>query len=321
MKRITFLTLILSTVAMIAYGGQSHVDKHTTTDGSIIRYSTIEKSGKSQLTKLLAEYVAGKNGRIGVAVIVDHLEAASVNGNQKFEMMSVVKFPLALAVADYCDKAGISFSDSVDIKSSEMVEGTWSPMALKYGNRDLRLPILELLEYALIDSDNNACDALIKLVSGVEAVGKYVKSLGMTETTIGATEADMHHDRSTSKLNSTTPSEMAFLFDRFETTLRHENSHMATIADILERCATGTNRLPSALPAQGITIGHKTGTGFTMADGNVTAVNDAGYVVLPDGSHYSIAVFVGGGYDMRASEKIISDIAKIVYDQIGDKKE
>ena len=46
----------------------------------------------------LAEYIEGKDARIGVAVIYDGTDTVSVNGGRDFPMLSVYKFPQALAV-------------------------------------------------------------------------------------------------------------------------------------------------------------------------------------------------------------------------------
>ena len=40
----------------------------------------------------LQEYIAGKDARIGVAVIINSKDTVSINGNRDFPMMSVVKF-------------------------------------------------------------------------------------------------------------------------------------------------------------------------------------------------------------------------------------
>ncbi len=48
------------------------------------------------------------------------------------------------------------------------------------------------------------------------------------------------------------------------------------------------------------------------------AVNDVGYVHLPDGRRYSIAVFIAdSGYDMKTTEGFVADISAIVYKHIN----
>ena len=91
------------------------------------------------------------------------------------------------------------------------------------------------------------------------------------------------------------------------------------LAEMLESCNTGRDRLSASLASAGAIIGHKTGTGFTARDGRISALNDCGYVHLPDGRCYSIAVFIAdSAYDIENSSKIIADISKIVFTEINN---
>lgn len=47
------------------------------------------------------------------------------------------------------------------------------------------------------------------------------------------------------------------------------------------------------------------------------AVNDAGYVHLPDGRRYTIAVFIeNSAYDMPSTEALIAQISRIVLNHL-----
>ena len=90
---------------------------------------------------------------------------------------------------------------------------------------------------------------------------------------------------------------------------------------MLEGCLTGPNRIVRYLDGQGVVAGHKTGTGGLNTQGRIMAVNDAGYVLLPDGRSYSIAIFVAdSAYDMAASEEIIAHISRLVYSYAKKKR-
>lgn len=57
----------------------------------------------SGLQSELETYVAQKEDvRIGVAVIVNDTDTVAVNGDMEFPMLSVYKFPIAMAVAERC---------------------------------------------------------------------------------------------------------------------------------------------------------------------------------------------------------------------------
>ena len=269
----------------------------------------------AQIEQLLETFVKAKDARIGIAVIINGKDTVSVNGTKDFPMMSVFKFPQALAVADYCQKSGIGLTDSIFIKSGEMKENTWSPMRDKYGVRDLALPVSELLDYTLQQSDNNACDILFRLIGGTSVADSLMKSLGYEDILITHTEDEMHRDPYLCYLNRATPIEMARLFDRFfREEMRHDSQFHEFIAASMMSCQTGLDRLPAPLTHTDAMIGHKTGTGDRNSLGRIMAVNDAGYIYLTDKTGYSIAVFVAdSAYDMTETSKIIADISEIVF--------
>lgn len=268
-----------------------------------------------RLQNELISFVEKKDARIGIAVIINGKNTVSVNGSRDFPMMSVFKFPQALAVADYCQKSGIGLTDSIFIKSEEMKEDTWSPMRDQYGVRDIKLPVSELIDFILQQSDNNASDVLFRVIGGTSVADSLMKSLGYSDILISHTEDDMHRDPYLCDLNRTTPIEMARLFDRFyREEMRHDSPFHEFIAASMMSCQTGTDRLPAPLMRTDAMIGHKTGTGDKNSQGRIMAVNDAGYIYLPDKTGYAIAVFVAdSAYDMTETSKIIADISEIVF--------
>lgn len=263
----------------------------------------------------LESYISAKDARIGIAVIVNGKDTISVNGSRDFPMMSVFKFPQALAVADYCMKNGIGLADSIAIKADEIKENTWSPMRMKYGVRDIGLPVSELIDYSLRQSDNNACDILFRVIGGAAVADSLMKSTGFNGIVIESTEDDMHRDPYLCYLNRSTPLEMARLFDRFyREGMYNDSPFHCYIGTCMLSCQTGLGRLPAPLLSAGVAIGHKTGTGDRNQQGRIMAINDAGYVFLPDGNGYSIAVFVADSvYDIEDTESIIAGISDIVF--------
>lgn len=271
--------------------------------------------GNKAIENALQEYIKGKDARIGVAVIINGKDTASVNGNRDFPMMSVVKFPLALTVAHWIDTNGMSLNDSITFGKNDLNEDTYSPMLKKYGKSRNAMTVRELLEWSLVESDNNAADILLLRVGGTSGVTSIMRQMGISdEIVIGASEKDMHRDPYLSYLNRTTPLAMAQLFNRFDAEMRNTSLSYSEIATMLEQCRTGIDRLVAPLLSSDATIGHKTGTGFPTPDGRISAINDCGYVNLPNGVRYSIAVFVAdSGYDMAGTSAIIAEISRIVW--------
>lgn len=271
--------------------------------------------GNKAIENALHEYIKGKDARIGVTVIINGKDTVSVNGNRDFPMMSVVKFPLALTVAHWINTNGMSLNDTVTFSEKAMKEDIYSPMLKKYGKSRNTMTIRELLEWSLIESDNNAADILLHRVGGTSGVTSIMRQMGISdEIVIGASEEDMHRDPYLSYLNRTTPLAMAQLFNRFDAEMRNTSLSYSVIATMLEQCRTGIDRLVAPLLSSDATIGHKTGTGFPTPDGRISAINDCGYVNLPNGVRYSIAVFVAdSGYDMAGTSAIIAEISRIVW--------
>ncbi len=267
------------------------------------------------LETALNDYAADKDARIGIAVIIDGTDTVSVNGRRDFPMQSVYKFPQALAVADYCRQNNVTLTDTISISATEIKRDTWSPLREKYGIRDLRLPLSELLSFTLQQSDNNACDILFRMIGGPAVADSVMKSLGFSDIVVASTEDEMHRDIYLCYQNRSTPIEMARLFDRFyRLGLRTESPVHDAIGELMMQCETGSTRLPAPLTESGISIGHKTGTGDRNSQGRITAINDAGYVFLPEGKGYAIAVFIAdSACDMAETETMIADISEIVF--------
>lgn len=207
------------------------------------------------------------------------------------------------------------------IKREDLHLDTFSPMTEKILassqmiTEPLLMPLSEILAYMLQQSDNNASDIALREAGGVGRVREYLKRLGINDVNVNSSEAEMHVDNSLCYANSATPLAMAELLDKFDIEFSDSVSH--EIKYLMETCSTGQNRLAKPFEDGSIVIGHKTGTGFTLPDGRLMAVNDAGYVHLPDGRRYVIVVFVeDSGYDMAQTEAMIAEISGIVYQSI-----
>ncbi len=79
---------------------------------------------------------------------------------------------------------------------------------------------------------------------------------------------------------------------------------------------TGQDKLKAGL-LKDVILGHKTGMSSRKPDGVRIAENDAGFVILPNGETYYIAVFVT---ESKMADKentaLIAQISKIVYEYI-----
>ena len=272
---------------------------------------------QSQLKTLLEQAIKGKKAEIGIAVIIDGKDTVTVNNDIQYPLMSVFKFHQAVALADYMDKKRLPLGTLLSIKKSDLKPNTYSPLRDQFPQGGFEMSIADLLKYTLQQSDNNACDILFQYQGGVDAVNQYIHSLGVTDCAIVCTENEMHQDESLCYQNWTTPLAAARLLEIFRKEALFPQEYKDFIYQTMTECQTGQDRLVAPLLDKKVTIGHKTGTGDRNDKEQQVACNDIGFVLLPDGHAYSIAVFVkDSAENNQENSKIIADISRIVYEYI-----
>ena len=267
------------------------------------------------LSDEIAAVASGKRAVVGVSVLDDGGNAvAGVNDSLMFPMLSVFKFPCALAVLDKMSRENIPMDSCLYISKAQLPSGTYSPLRELYPEGGVFLSLSQLLTYSLSLSDNNACDILIEWVGGVETVQAYMEKHGFRNIKICADEADMHVKPSSQSLNVATLRDVALLFHRCFATDWLPRAHRDFLEQVLLQTATGRDKLVAGLP-RAVAVGHKTGSSDRDADGKKIADNDAGFVILPNGSRYYIAVFVCDSYECDAvNAAIIAAISSLAYE-------
>lgn len=266
------------------------------------------------LEQQLKEYLSTRQAQVGVALIVDGKDTLSLNNDVRYPLMSVFKFHQALAVAHYLQCRHLPLSTTLFISPEALRPDTYSPLRDRYPEGNISLSIAELLTYTLQLSDNNACDILFDRTAGVAETDAYIRSLGLRECSIRATEADMHRDPQLCRLNNTSPLDAARLLELFLTRALPGEPYHSFIKETLLSCRTGLDRMAKPLLPAGVQVGHKTGTGDRDERGRLMAINDIGFVLLPDGRRYTLAVFVADSEEgAEESAAIIAGVSERVY--------
>lgn len=269
------------------------------------------------LSEELRQAIKDVKAQIGIAVIVDGKDTVTINDTVQYPMLSVFKFHQALAVMDYLHRHNLSPDAKIYITGSDLKPDTYSPLRNKYPYGNIDLSIAELLKYSLQQSDNNACDILFRYIGGTKTVDSYIRSLGIQDFSVTATEDDMHRNPEVTYDNWTTPLAAAKLVEIFLQRNLFPETYQRHIFQTMTTCQTGKNRLPEPLSDKDIIIGHKTGSSGRNSKGQRTGTNDIGFVILPDGYHYSIAVFVkDSDEEDKTNEQIIATISRIVYEYV-----
>lgn len=268
----------------------------------------------SLLRAQIAQIVKPVKGIVGVSVMnIETGDTLSYNGKSRLVMHSVFKFPLALTVLHWVDTGKLALNQTIHISKHQWERNTWSPLHDKYPDGgDFTISVL--LSYMVSQSDNNACDILLKTINGPATVQAYLLQLGVRGIAVRVSEADMASAWELQYTNWAKPVEMTELFNLFYHDKILAKPTTDTLYQMLLNCTTGEKRLKALLPA-GTPIAHKTGTSPVNDQGLAPATNDAGIITLPNGKHLIVSVFVcNSTNDQATREATIAKIGKAVYD-------
>lgn len=262
---------------------------------------------KTGLEKELTAIADSAKGDVGIALIYDG-DTLTVNNDAIYPMMSVFKLHQAVALCRMFEENGTSLDSVMTLRRSELDPDTWSPMLKDHTGEEISLPMRRLLEYTLIESDNNASNEMfVRLMPPAACDSVIAGIIPRCSFEIRFNEAEMQADHSQAYSNRTSPLGAAILIDRVFTDTLVGKDYQDFIKSALMRCQTGPDKISAALSErEGITIGHKTGSGYRDDNDRLAASNDVAFITLPDGRHYSLAVFVKDfdGTDAEAAATI-----------------
>ncbi len=282
----------------------------------------------------------GLAGRIGVAAQeIGSGVSVTINGDETFVMASTFKVATAVTVLGLVDKGQLKLSDLIDVSLEMMVAGP-NPLVMNFVHPGIKLSVANLIEPMITESDNTAADVCLKLAGGPEAVTKMLRSIGITDQRLDryCTEIlrdfyglpDKAYASVVAEATVKDPTLVAKTPDRnieFEKDPRDQSTPKAMLELLLaidsgevlseksrefllatmSRTRTGTGRLKGLLP-KGTPVAHKTGTIGGVA-------NNVGFVTLPDGRRFAIAVFTKSSTTPEADrDRAIAEISRALYD-------
>ena len=185
-----------------------------------------------------------------------------------------------------------------------------------YPDSEFSLTVKDLLRYTLRQSDNNASNLMFGRLLDVEETDSFISTVILRrDFRIAYTEAEMSADHRRAYSNSTSPLGAAELINRLFTDSLVSRDKQDFIMRTLGECETGKDRIAAPLlDMEGVSIAHKTGSGYINEEGVLAAHNDVAYICLPNGTRYSLAVFVKDfkGNETQAAEAI-AHVSAAVY--------
>ncbi|MFM9986405.1 MAG: class A beta-lactamase [Flavobacteriales bacterium] len=274
--------------------------------------NVIVENSNQVLRDQITQIVSGKKADIGVAIIGPSGDTLSIHGDQHFPMMSVAKFPQALALLHMVDEGKMKIDEKLHFTAEDLKQRTFSTLPKDHPEKEFDLSIAEALGYAVGQSDNVTSNVIFAKEGGPKAVEDYVHSLGISD--IGIAVDYWHLNDSTAPSNWSTPKAMALMLQKyFAKEILKEDTHNL-LWNAMTNGPSGAKRLKYLLPT-GTVVAHKTGTGNTDdATGKIFALNDVGIIVLPGGKPICLAVFTANSFETEeVTEDVMAQIGKAVY--------
>ncbi len=257
-----------------------------------------------ELKKEIEIIVGGKDLKLGLALYdFSTGKSISINGNDKYPMQSVFKFPIGVALLDCVSRGEFSLSDSVTLTKADLLPDLWSPIRERWPE-GVRLPLVSVMTYMVAHSDNSATDFLIHKIGGVARIQDIVNRLGAKKINIRNTEAEIQGSWSVQFDNWTTPNAMVDFLRLMNDGKLLDKANTAVLWEIMASASSGSvNRL---VPKT-VTFARKTGYSGVNSQGIIAAQNDVGIIEFEDGRRVAYAIFLtdstlgtDAGYDILA---------------------
>ncbi len=254
-------------------------------------------------------------GKVSISVLrMEDNDTLSYNGNNYCIMDNVFKLPIAITLLNNIDKGKLSLNEKIFVSVKEITADNWSPLRDKYPKGDIEISIEDLLSYMLVSSDNVAGDILLKRIGGPKKVEDYMRSIGIKDMAMAASEVEINGAWNIQYTNWCTPNAMVKLLAMLQKRKLLSNNSNTLLLKMMENSTTGSNRIKGLLPA-GTVVAHRTGTSGINKKGITTATNDIGIIHTPNGEHIILAVFINDAEeDEKAIDALIAHITKEIFD-------
>ncbi|TKB46491.1 class A beta-lactamase [Ferrimonas sediminicola] len=287
------------------------------------------------------EQVATKlAGRIGFAAQeIGGKDIIAFNGDETFAMASTYKVAIAAAVLDRVDRGELRLDQMVNVTLDMMMIGD-AALNGTFVHPGLQLSIANLIEVMITESDNTATDISMGLAGGPAAVTKYLRRLGISDFRVDRTtgeiigefyglpgpatqklaieafrarpellkiQGDRNLDFEADPRDQATPHAMLKLLLAIDSGTAVSPKSRDFLLGVMSRTRTGASRLKGLLP-RGTPVANKTGTIGGVA-------NDVGYITLPDGRRFAVAVFTKSSATPEPDrDRAIAEISRSLFD-------
>ncbi|HYH83252.1 MAG TPA: class A beta-lactamase [Longimicrobium sp.] len=233
-----------------------------------------------------------------VGVHVRHLESGrelGMNAGGPFFMSSVTKLPISVRILRQVRRGRIRLADSVRISREQVAPGRSPIRDANPGG--VTLTVEQLLRAAIVQSDNTASDALLRLAGGPDSVNAELALAGVRGIRVSRPYQRLGREvggriAAGDTRDTGTPRAMTALLAALHAGRLLGPAETRLLLGWMTNSENPRNRIVAGVPA-GTGVAHKTGTWGQPGAPGPAAVNDVGIVTLPAGrGHLALAVFV-----------------------------
>lgn len=212
-SRLCTLCLFLLTVSCTNINSINR-ENSSSSQPNVLNKNTISStSPRTKLSGQIKQISQAAQGRVGVtAMVLETGESVTLNGNQRFPMQSVYKFPIAMSVLAQVDRGKLKLDQKIRVETSDIVQGS---QILDEKSPGMELRLDELLKYMVSESDNTACDVLLRLIGEPKIVTDYVRSLGINNIVVANTEKELAQNAALQYRNDATTDAAVVLLRSF----------------------------------------------------------------------------------------------------------
>ena len=280
------------------------------------------------LEKKIADLALGIGlNRVGFAAVdLANGRTAFLREGELFPMQSLCKLPIAIAFMYQVEQGKANLNRKVRLTAADIVPGR-SPLAARLRAKPTNFTAQQLIEHMLLNSDNTATDALMKLAGGPAKIQAVLKKIdGLDGLRIDRYERDLQPEAVGLRANanyadpekfdaaiaslgarkqraalqrfiadprdSTSPRAFALLYFKLLSGHLLDMQHATFLLDLMRRTKTGADRLNAGMPP-GWTFAHRGGQSKTI-QGISAAFNDSGLATHRKGAKIVIVLLVEG---------------------------
>ena len=142
------------------------------------------------LTARFEHIVRTSPGEVGVALV--HVESGvhvSIHGDQRFPMASVYKLPIAIEALAQVSEGKLELGREVTLGANDI--RACCTLSRRYPRGGVTLTLGDLIELMMIESDNTAVDAVLKLVGGPAVVERRLRARGFNAINVNRYDAQI----------------------------------------------------------------------------------------------------------------------------------